>query len=280
MNANRPAACVVGYPARHSRSPKLHGYWIDRYGLDADYRAEEIPPDEIREFLTHLRDHGYVGCNVTMPHKDIAFEVSEPDERATAVGAANTLWLDDGHLRSTNTDVEGFLGALDSAAPGWAERTSEAIVLGAGGAGRAVVCGLIERGIETIQVVNRTIEKAVAMRERFGAAVVPASWDRLPALLEGARLITNATSLGMHDQPPLEIDISAMAADGVVSDIVYVPLTTPLLSMAKARGLATSNGLDMLLHQAVRGFELWFGKRPEVTQELYDLLAADIEKGA
>lgn len=277
MTTKKPAACVVGYPARHSRSPKLHGYWIKRYGLDADYRAEEIPPSQIREFLTHLADHGYVGCNVTMPHKDIAFELSEPDDRATAVGAANTLWLDDGRLRSTNTDVEGFLGALDSAAPGWDARTCEAIVLGAGGAGRAVVCGLIERGIETIHVVNRTLEKADAMRERFGACVRPTTWEHLPSLLEDARLLTNATSLGMHDQPPLEIDMSGMADDAVVSDIVYVPLTTPLLSAAKARGLATSNGLDMLLHQAVRGFELWFGTRPEVTQELYDLLAADIE---
>ena len=277
MTAETPAACIVGYPARHSRSPMLHGYWIKRYGLEADYRAEEIPPEEISEFLTHLADHGYVGCNVTMPHKDIAFELSDPDERATSVGAANTLWLDHGRLLSTNTDVEGFLGALDSAAPGWDNRTSEAIVLGAGGAGRAVVCGLIERGLETIHVVNRTIEKAAAMRERFGNSIKPATWDQLPALLEGARLLTNATSLGMHDQPPLEIDISRMADDAVVSDIVYVPLTTPLLTAAKARGLATSNGLDMLLHQAVRGFELWFGKRPEVTQELYDLLAADIE---
>jgi shikimate dehydrogenase len=279
MTDTRPAACVVGYPARHSRSPMLHGYWIRRYGLNADYRAEEIPPGEIREFLTHLADRGYVGCNVTMPHKDIAFELSDPDERAIAVGAANTLWLENGRLRSTNTDIEGFLGALDAAAPGWDQRTSEAIVLGAGGAGRAVVYGLIERGVDAIHLVNRTIEKSEAMRERFGDRVIPARWDQLPELLAGARLLANATSLGMHDQLPLEIDISGMAADAVVSDIVYVPLTTPLLAAAKARGLATSNGLDMLLHQAVRGFELWFGKRPEVTRELYDLLAADIEPG-
>ena len=279
MTDTRPAACVVGYPARHSRSPMLHGYWIKRYGLDADYRAEEIPPEEIREFLTHLAAHGYVGCNVTMPHKDVAFELSEPDERAIAVGAANTLWLESGRLRSTNTDIEGFLGALDAAAPGWDQRTSEAIVLGAGGAGRALVYGLIERGIGSIHLVNRTVEKSDAMRERFGERVIPATWSQLPELLAGAKLLANATSLGMHDQPPLEIDITGMADDAVVSDIVYVPLTTPLLAAAKARGLATSNGLDMLLHQAVRGFELWFGKRPEVTRELYDLLAADIEPG-
>jgi shikimate dehydrogenase len=203
--------------------------------------------------------------------------MSEPDERATAVGAANTLWLDAGRLRSTNTDVEGFICALDASSAGWDDRTQEAIVLGAGGAARAVVYGLIERGISTIHVVNRTLDKAQAIRERFGSRIQPARWDELPDLLKGAKLLVNATSLGMHGSEPLDIDVSLLADDAVVSDIVYVPLTTTLLAAAQARGLATSNGLDMLLHQAVRGFELWFGKRPEVTRELYDLLAADIE---
>jgi shikimate dehydrogenase len=277
METTHRAACVIGYPARHSRSPKLHGYWIQKYGLDAAYRAEEIPPEDVVAFISDLAGHGYVGANVTMPHKDVAFELSEPDERATAVGAANTLWLEDGVLRATNTDIEGFISALDAAAPAWDRRTSEAIVLGAGGAARAVIYGLIERAIPRIHVVNRTLTKAEALRERYGAAVAPATWDELPALLARAQLLTNATSLGMHDNPPLEIDITAMPSGSVVSDIVYVPLTTPLLAAAQAHGLATSNGLDMLLHQAVRGFELWFGIRPEVTRELYDLLAADIE---
>ncbi len=277
MNTTQRAACVIGYPAKHSRSPKLHGYWIKRYGIDADYRAEEVSPDDIVEFITNLSGHGYVGANITMPHKDIALELSEPDERATAVGAANTLWLEDGTLLSTNTDVEGFLGAMDAASPGWDGRTSDAIVLGAGGAGRAVVYGLIERGIARIHVVNRTLEKANALRERFGEQVLPASWSDLPGLLAHAQLISNATSLGMHGQGPLDVDVSAMPDGAVVCDIVYVPLKTPLLAAAEARGLATSNGLDMLLHQAVRGFELWFGIRPEVTREQYDLLAADIE---
>lgn len=277
METTHRAACVIGYPARHSRSPKLHGYWIRKYGLDAAYRAEEIPPEDVVAFISDLAGHGYVGANVTMPHKDVAFELSEPDERATAVGAANTLWLEDGVLRATNTDIEGFISALDAAAPAWDRRTSEAIVLGAGGAARAVIYGLIERAIPRIHVVNRTLTKAEALRERYGAAVAPATWDELPALLARAQLLTNATSLGMHDNPPLEIDITAMPSGSVVSDIVYVPLTTPLLAAAQAHGLATSNGLDMLLHQAVRGFELWFGVRPKVTRELYDLLAADIE---
>lgn len=280
MSTPQRAACVIGYPAKHSRSPKMHGYWIKKYGLDADYRAEEVAPEHVRALLSDLAGHGYVGANVTMPHKDVALAMSEPDERATAVGAANTLWLDDGRLRATNTDIEGFIGALDAAAPGWDARTKSAVVLGAGGAGRAVIYGLIERGIATIHVVNRTLAKAEALRDQFGAAIDPADWSALPACLAGADLFANATSLGMHGQAPLDVDIAGLADTAVVSDIVYVPLKTPLLAAAEARGLATSNGLDMLLHQAVRGFELWFGVRPEVTRELYDLLAADIEAGA
>lgn len=271
-------ACVMGWPAKHSRSPKLHGYWIKRYGIDGDYRVAEISPEDFPAFLHNLAAHGYVGGNVTMPHKDAAFRLSEPDARAKAVGASNTVWLDNGRLRSTNTDVEGFIGALDAAAPGWDKRTDSAVVLGAGGAGRAVVYGLIERGLETIHVVNRTYDKAVAFRERFGPSVHPARWEDVPKLLEGARLLANATSLGMKGQPELDIDLSPMAADAVVSDIIYVPLKTRLLAQAEARGFKTSNGLDMLLYQAVRGFELWFGVRPEVTKELRDLLVADILK--
>ena len=160
MSAPQRAACVIGYPAKHSRSPMLHGYWIKQHGLDADYRAEEIAPEHIEAFLLDLAGQGYVGANVTMPHKDIALALSAPDERARAVGAANTLWLDNGKLCSTNTDIEGFVGSLDAAAPGWQGRTKKAVVLGAGGAGRAVIYGLIERGVSTIHVVNRTLAKA------------------------------------------------------------------------------------------------------------------------
>jgi len=270
-------ACVIGWPAKHSRSPKLHGHWIRSYGLDASYGIEEIPAEDFVAFVTNLAGHGYVGANVTMPHKDAALALSEPDARAKAVGAANTLWLDHGQLRSTNTDVEGFLGALDAASPGWDTRTTKAVVLGAGGAGRAVVYGLIERGVDAIHVVNRSIDKAEALRTRFGDAVRPAPWSALPSLLAGAKLLANATSLGMNGQDPLTVDLTPMTAGAVVADIVYVPLQTPLLAQARARGLATSNGLDMLLHQAVRGFELWFGIRPKVTRDLFDLLAADIE---
>jgi len=276
--SNTRAACVIGWPARHSRSPKLHRYWIERYRIDGDYRVEEVTAQDFPAFIADLAGHGYVGANVTMPHKDAALKLPEPDARARAVGAANTLWLDNGRLRSTNTDVEGFIGALDTAAPGWHERTERAVVLGAGGASRAVVYGLIERGVKTIHVANRTFEKAAALRERFGPSVKPARWSDLPRLLDGTKLLANATSLGMKGQPDLAIDLSALADDCVVADVVYVPLKTGLLAAAERRGLRSSNGLDMLLHQAVRGFELWFGVRPEVTRELFELLAADIMK--
>ena len=183
MSNTQRAACVIGYPAKHSRSPKLHGYWIKKYGLDADYRTEEVAPEHVRALLGDLAGRGYVGANVTMPHKDVALAMSEPDQRAKAVGAANTLWLDSGKLRATNTDIEGFIGALDAAAPGWDARTKTAVVLGAGGAGRAVVYGLIERGITTIHVVNRTLAKAEALREQFGSAIHPADLSGLAALL-------------------------------------------------------------------------------------------------
>lgn len=278
MTTARRAACVIGYPAKHSRSPKLHGYWLRRYGIDGDYRAEEIAPEDFARFVSNLAANGYVGANVTIPHKEAALALARPDTRAQAVGAANTLWFEDGRLRATNTDVEGFIAALDSCAPGWDRRGGDAVVLGAGGAGRAIVHGLLERGIATVHVVNRTPERAAAFRERFGARVRPAGWAELPALLAGATLLANSTSLGMKGQPELAVDLSPMPDGAVVADAVYIPLRTALLRAAEDRGFATSNGLDMLLHQAVRGFELWFGVRPEVTTELRDLLVADIEK--
>lgn len=276
--SNARAACVIGWPAKHSRSPKLHGYWIKRYKIDGDYRIEEITPEAFPAFIKDLAGNGYVGANITMPHKDAALALSEPDDRARTIGAANTLWLDNGRLRSTNTDAEGFIGSLDVAAPGWDERCRSAVVLGAGGAARAVVYGLIDRGVSTINVVNRTFERAVLLRERFGVSVQPAHWQDIPRLLDSAKLLINATPLGMQGQPDHAIDLSPMADDALVSDIVYVPLKTGLQAAAERRGLRTANGLDMLLHQAGRGFQLWFGIKPEVTRELFDLLAADLVK--
>ncbi len=278
MSTGVRAACVIGWPVKHSRSPTIHGHWIGQHGLKAEYRREELRPEEVPDFLNDLAGRGYVGCNVTIPHKEAALALSEPDDRARAVGAANTLWLEGGRLLSTNTDVEGFTANLDAAVPGWELRVTDAAVLGAGGSARAVVYGLIERGVARIHVVNRTLERAEALRDRFGEAVLPARWTALPHLLSKAQLLVNTTSLGMQGQPPLEIDLAPLPPEAIVADLVYVPLETPLLAAARARGLATADGLGMLLHQAVRGFTLWFGVRPEVTPELRALVEADLRK--
>jgi len=234
-----------------------------------------VPPDEFKDFIFRLSLRGFVGANVTRPHKEMALALSKPDERARAVGAANTLWFENGELCSTNTDVEGFINNLDASAPGW-EGCEEALVLGAGGASRAVVFGLLDRGIKRVHLANRTMARAGALADQFGACVLPVAWDALGAVLPRAGLLVNTTSLGMKGQPPLELDVGQLPSHAVVADLVYVPLETPLLAAARAHGLKTADGLGMLLHQAVRGFELWFGRRPEVTVELRALVEADL----
>ncbi len=271
------AACLIGWPAAHSRSPLIHQYWLRTLGIEGGYTIEAVPPEGFAEFVLHLAGHGFVGANVTIPHKERALELSVPDERARAVGAANTLWYDGAQLRSTNTDVEGFIHNLDACAPGW-DRATEAVVLGAGGSSRAVVFGLLERGIARVNLVNRNLDRARALASPFGAAVEPVGWDAVDGLLPRAGLLVNTTSLGMHGQPALEIDLDKLGADAVVADLVYVPLQTGLLAAAQARKLKTADGLGMLLHQAVRGFELWFGQRPQVTPELRALIEADLTK--
>ena len=271
------AACLIGWPAAHSRSPLIHHYWLRTLGIEGGYVIEAVPPDELKDFLFRLSHRGFVGANVTLPHKERALALSKPDERARAVGAANTLWFADGELCSTNTDVEGFINNLDASAPGW-DRCEDALVLGAGGSARAVVFGLLERGIKRVHLANRTVARARALADQFGARVVPVGWDAIGGLLPRAGLLVNTTSLGMHGQPALELDVGLLPSNAVVADIVYVPLQTPLLAAASARGLKTADGLGMLLHQAVRGFELWFGRRPEVTAELRSLVEADLTK--
>lgn len=273
---NTRAACLIGWPAGYSRSPIIHKYWLKLFGIDGDYRIEAVKPEDLAAFLARLSEHGYIGANLTIPHKERALALAEADARARAVGAANTLWLDGGRLRATNTDVEGFLGNLDASSPGWDQATREGLVLGAGGAARAVVFGLIERGVTTIHLVNRSLPRAEELARQFGAAVRPATWDRIATLLPRATLLVNTTSLGMKDQPPLDIDVRLLPANATVADAVYVPLATDLLNAARARGLKTADGLGMLLHQAVRGFSLWFGKRPTVTAELRALVEADL----
>ncbi len=270
------AACVIGWPVTHSRSPLIHNYWIRLLSLNAEYRREAVPADGFADFVAHLADRGYVGASVTVPHKEAALRLSKPDTLAEAVGAANTLWLEGGVLRSTNTDVEGFMTNLDATVPGWDAQLENAVVLGAGGAARSIVFGLAERGIRHIHVVNRSFDRAMALRNRFGERVSPARWEATGRLLARADLLVNTTTLGMVGQPPLEIDLAPLSAGAVVADIVYAPLVTPLLAAAKARGLRTVDGLGMLLHQAVGAFARWFGVRPQVTRDLRALVEADL----
>jgi len=280
MTRDLRKACVIGWPVAHSRSPLIHGYWIARHGLAAAYTREAVRPEDFAGFVAGLAERGYAGANVTLPHKEAALALAAADDRALAVGAANTLWLDGGVLRATNTDVEGFLANLDAGAPGWNDGLRTALVLGAGGAARAVVFGLKERGVSRILVANRTLARAAALRERFGPAVVPLPWPEIPQALGEAGLLVNTTSLGMTGQPPLDlagdIPLERLPESAVVADIVYAPLETALLAAAKRRGLRTADGLGMLLHQAVRGFSLWFGVTPQVTGELRALVEADL----
>ena len=271
------AACLIGWPAAHSRSPLIHHYWLRTLGIEGGYNIEAVPPEGFAEFVLRLSAHGFVGANVTLPHKERALALSVPDARARAVGAANTLWYEGGELRSTNTDIEGFINNLDASAQGW-DGIDDALVLGAGGSSRAVVFGLVERGIKRVHLANRTPERARALADQFGETVHPIAWETIDEVLPRAGLLVNTTSLGMHGQPALEIDAGLLPSQAIVADLVYVPLETPLLAAARARGLKTADGLGMLLHQAVRGFELWFGKRPEVTPELRALVEADLTK--
>jgi shikimate dehydrogenase len=271
------AACLIGWPAAHSRSPLIHHHWLHKLGIAGGYSIEAVPPEELAEFVTRLSKHGFIGANVTIPHKERVLQLTQPDARARAVGAANTLWYEHGVLCSTNTDVEGFVNNLDASAPGW-DRADEAIVLGSGGAARAVVFGLLDRGIPRVHVVNRTMSRARGLAEQFGARVLPAGWERIGGLLPQAGLFINTTSLGRAGQPPLDLDIAALPPAAVVADLVYVPLETPLLAAARACGLRAADGLGMLLYQAVPGFELWFGERPQVTAELRAVVEADLTK--
>ncbi|MBL6945189.1 MAG: shikimate dehydrogenase [Rhodospirillales bacterium] len=272
-------ACLIGWPVKHSKSPIIHGHWMERHGISGEYLLEEVSPDDFTDFVENLAAHGYVGSNVTIPHKEMALAASEPDERARAVGAANTLWLDEGRLRSTNTDVEGFVSCLDDQTPGWDENLEHAVLLGAGGAARAVAHGLLERGARNVHVVNRTFPRAVSFQARLGSQIHPAHWRDVPALLPQADLIVNATSLGMVGNPDLVLDLDGARDDAVVADLVYTPLMTPLLKTARKRGLRYADGLGMLLHQAARPFELWWGVRPEVTRELRELVVRALGAG-
>lgn len=274
-----PNAFVTGYPVKHSRSPLIHGHWLRTLHLAGSYRAVEVAPDDFPAFIAGLKDgsRGFVGGNVTIPHKEMAFKLSDrPDQLSEELGASNTLWLADGLLHATNTDGRGFTANLDERHAGW-DRTDRAVILGAGGASRAVIQAVRDRGIKEIHVVNRTVERARELADRFGPRVHAHPMPALAEVMRRAGLFINTTSLGMDGEEAPPIDFSPLAGNAVVTDIVYVPLKTPLLAQAEQQGFAIVDGLGMLLHQAVPGFETWFGKRPKVDEALRALIIADME---
>lgn len=272
-------AFVTGFPVKHSRSPLIHGHWLKTLGIAGSYTREEVAPENFAGFIAALKsgESGFIGGNVTIPHKEAAFRLADrPDALSEELGAANTLWLEEGLLHAANTDGRGFLANLDAGAPGW-DRIGSAVILGAGGASRAVIQAVRDRGVGEINVVNRTVARAQELADRFGPKVHAHPMAALAEVSKGAGLFVNTTSLGMDGTPVPVLDFSPLAGNAVVTDIVYVPLITPILEQAAAQGFVTVDGLGMLLHQAVPGFEKWFGVRPVVDAELRRLILADME---
>ena len=278
LEASLPAkACVIGWPVAHSRSPMIHGFWLKQLEIAGSYERAAVPPEAFPAFLLNLVQQGFIGANVTLPHKEAAFALCEEKlPAAQRLKAVNTVWIEDGKLCGDNTDAEGFLEALDQEAPAWSEGSGSAVVIGAGGAARAIVFALLSRGFSQIHLFNRSAERAKKLVEDFGEVVKLVDRADLPAAMSKVKILINSTSLGMKGQPPLKLDLSPLPATALVSDIVYVPLKTQLIHDAEACGLKAVPGLGMLLHQGVPGFTRWFGKKPVVTQELRHLIEAHI----
>ncbi|WP_026480337.1 shikimate dehydrogenase [Ahrensia sp. 13_GOM-1096m] len=269
-------AFVCGDPIKHSRSPLIHGYWLKRYKINGSYEAVQVSAENLPIFIESLHENGWAGGNFTIPHKQSVFDQLEDlDDAARAIGAVNTVWSESGKLYGGNTDAYGFAANLDAQVPMWRDAET-AIVFGAGGAARAVIFALLKAGVAKIIVVNRTIERAEDMAQSFGKTVTAMTWQDITSKLQDADLLINTTSLGMDGQPDFPLDLAGARADAIASDIVYVPLETPFLLMAKKRGLQTSDGLGMLLHQATPGFEKWFGQKPEVDDALRQVIIDDL----
>lgn len=269
-------AFVIGHPIAHSRSPKIHRHWLEAHGISGSYEAIDVAPDDLADFIRGLKERGFRGGNVTIPHKEAVFGLVERrDEAAVEIGAVNTLWIEDDVLWGGNTDAHGFAANLDEYAPDWF-RNGPAVVLGAGGAARAIIHALKQRGMKDIRIVNRTLSRAQELADRFGLGVTAHETAATGALLGDTGLLINTTALGMHGNEGLPADPARLPGTAIVTDIVYVPLQTPLLAVAARCGLKTVDGLGMLLHQAVPGFEHWFGKRPVVTPALRAAIVADL----
>ena len=270
-------AGVIGWPVGHSSSPRLHGYWLEHYGIDGAYVPLGVEPANFERVLHVLPLLGFVGVNVTVPHKEAALAaVDVADPLAQRIGAVNTVIVRrDGGLEGRNSDAYGFLENIKTAAPGWDAASGPAVVLGAGGAARAVCAALVDDGAPEVRVVNRTAARAEALAAAIGSRCRVLPWSERCGALDGAGLLVNATTLGMTGQPPLDLDLDRLPAAAVVNDVVYAPLETALLKMAARRGNRTVDGLGMLLHQARPGFKAWFGVEPEVTSALRAFLSQD-----
>ena len=262
-------AGVMGWPVAHSLSPRLHGFWLDRYGIDGAYEPLAVPPEDFDDTIRNLANKGFRGVNLTIPHKEAGLKVcDEVDDLARRIGAVNTVVFENGRLVGSNTDAFGFIKNLRQGAPGWNPAAGSALVLGGGGAARAVAVALADAGAPEVRVCNRTAARTEALAAALGAPGRAVPWEEREAGLGGAALLVNATSLGMTGQPKLELDLHELPESALVTDIVYTPLETALIAHARARGNPAVDGLGMLLHQARPGFEAWFGVAPEVTAEL------------
>ncbi|MDQ2065183.1 shikimate dehydrogenase [Xinfangfangia sp. CPCC 101601] len=263
-----PLAGVLGHPIAHSRSPILHGYWLRRYGLKGHYIPIDVAPLDLAEVVRTLPRMGFVGVNVTIPHKEAILQIADiVTDRAALIGAANTLiFRADGKIHADNTDGIGFMANLRQHAPQWQPAAGPAAILGAGGACRAVIAALLEAGVPQIHLANRTRPRAEALRADFGPKVVVFDWTQASGMMEDCATVVNTTSLGMTGKTDLTINLDAINPGALVTDLVYTPLKTAFLTQAEARGCTIVDGLGMLLHQAVPGFERWFGQKPEVDE--------------
>lgn len=268
-------AGVMGWPVAHSRSPRLHGHWLAEHGLQGAYVPLPVPPERVGEAVRGLRALGFAGCNVTIPHKQaVMAHLDEIDPMARSIGAVNTIVVaEDGRLIGHNTDAEGWLQGVRDAQPGWRAQAGAAVVLGAGGAARAVTAALVQAGAPAVRIVNRTRDKAEALAGSLAGRATAHDWSEREALLEDAALLVNTTSQGMRGQPALDLSLARLPRTCVVSDVVYTPLETPLLAAARARGNPTADGLGMLLNQARPAFAAWFGVVPRVTAALRAAMA-------
>ena len=271
-----PLAGVIGSPIAHSRSPRLHTHWLKRYGIAGHYIPMDVSQNNLREVLSALPKAGFVGVNVTIPHKETVLAMADVvTDRAALIGAANTLiFRKDGRIHADNTDGYGFIATLRQNAPDWNPTTGPAAVIGAGGAARAVIASLIEVGTPEIRIANRTRARAEALRQEFGAKVIVHDWVQAGNMMESAITVVNASSLGMEGKAEFRIPLDALSKNAVVNDLVYTPLRTRLLEDAAEIGCTTVDGLGMLIHQAAPAFERWFGTRPEVDQETRDIVLA------